>query len=927
MERLKSRNLQGVNRCNFRRSRKLQLETGKRTENVYDKASLIKDIIKEGLRHRERCDEKTIREKLETGFAKLEYPTQQTAWEHLEDAFRQINRYLNCESRSSEFVTAKTVVPFDLCEVEVLPDLIFRGVREFERTFVNQKGKKEKCRTLEPYIEVVKLRCGLPNVTQTGKKKDTGANQCLELYTMLLYGRTLIRKSDINIHVGASYYFLRKKDDSKAFDEKFFNQKNAGNVVTLWERHHAAFSPEAEEMDARFLPQFQDFLEGETICDRKTCEKCDFYEVCNFTKPPHYVEKKKKARPIADLVLTDTQEAAIGFRKGIARINAGAGAGKTLVSALRVAFMLDEGVKPEAICMLTFTSTGAQEMRERVRLYAEDMGCPADIDRLTSTTFHSFGNDIIAKNYELFGFTKPPRLIDDIERFSIIAGLLGSYTVHGLDYKNFKMNLPYIKGALHTAAMAFDVIKRERLSRGDEEKLRQRMEAARYTVTDRTGLTELLDLYLEYDSILTERNLIEYADQELLILDLLQKNPFYFEDYGFQHIIVDEFQDTNELQFEILKCLIDTPAFESFMVVGDDSQSIFSFRGSTPEFIINFFDRLKEKGEDFYLLENHRSTPEIIDFANQVNSQNVNRVMKSLAATRAHGAPVTVKQFWKKEDEISCILKQIVKKHGEGTAYEEMAYLASTREELMKMGTACTEAGIPWVMLNPEPMLDNSRVLAAIALVRFMKDPTATKDAFVYLNAASKNTLLDRTDGEIQTRMEQLKETVLQLQSRNDLFLFQQMVEALKDEDEIFDLFLKSLYLRSNLEEMMKYCLDYDQYGEGQCARREKNYPGVVLTTAHSSKGMEWPIVFNAISHYHTKGLTREEVEEKRRLLFVSSTRARDELYLTGQSVAYGAKGKRVFNQFLMECHEILGEPFSFENPYEKTKSAGTRVS
>ncbi|MDD7391133.1 MAG: ATP-binding domain-containing protein [Lachnospiraceae bacterium] len=125
----------------------------------------------------------------------------------------------------------------------------------------------------------------------------------------------------------------------------------------------------------------------------------------------------------------------------------------------------------------------------------------------------------------------------------------------------------------------------------------------------------------------------------------------------------------------------------------------------------------------------------------------------------------------------------------------------------------------------------------------------------------------------------------------------------------------------------MKYCLDYDQYGEGQCARREKNYPGVVLTTAHSSKGMEWPIVFNDISHYHTKGLTREEVEEKRRLLFVSSTRARDELYLTGQSVAYGAKGKRVFNQFLMECHEILGEPFSFENPYEKTKSAGTRVS
>lgn len=154
----------------------------------------------------------------------------------------------------------------------------------------------------------------------------------------------------------------------------------------------------------------------------------------------------------------------------------------------------------------------------------------------------------------------------------------------------------------------------------------------------------------EYDDCLHKSNLIEYADQELLIFELLKKNPFYFEDYGFEHIIVDEFQDTSQLQFEILKNIINSSLeFKSFLVVGDDSQSIFGFRGSDPRFIIEFEKKLGEDVQDFYLLENHRSTENIINFANKINSLNQNRVVKDLIPTREKGEPVVVEAFEKKD--------------------------------------------------------------------------------------------------------------------------------------------------------------------------------------------------------------------------------------------------------------------------------------
>ena len=931
---IKSGNLKGSNRCKFKREHDVPLETGKRKENVYDKAALIKDIIKAGIYH--GYDEDEVKQKLIEGYEKMDYPTPETARLHALDAYRQIMRYLTSETRKPVPSGVKVLDIFGLCEVEVRPDFVFKGYREFERTVIEGKNRKKvKLKCFEPYIEVVKICCKAPDVTLTGRSKDTGAKQNLELYSMLQYGRSLLSEKDCNINVGASFYFLRKKSDSankNTFEPEFFNNKGAGNIVTLWETHHIVddlehdFSPEAKAMDDLFKPQFEEFVAGEEMCGNKACDNCCLNQVCNYTKPPIRIEKERKQKSLSNLVLTDEQENAIAFRHGIARINAGAGAGKTLVTALRIANMLDEGVLPEEIILLTFTNTGAEEMREHIWLYADDLGCDADLEKLSCTTFHSFGDRVIRDNYQELGFTEEPHLIDEVERSKIIADLLKENVVPGLDYRNFKMNMPYVKGALQTAKEAFAVIKKNRLSRGDEESLKILLGDYSSFITEDAGLTSLLELYDEYDAILHERNLIEYADQEMLIMDLLQKNPYYFEDFGYRHIMVDEYQDTSPTEFELLKVLIDSPDFESFMVVGDDSQSIFSFQGSSPEYIINFYEKLCVKeGMDFYLLENHRSTPEIITYANQMNELNEHRVEKDLVATREHGTPVSVNQFWKKEDEEAYIVS-LIKELKEKYDYEDMAYITFSRDELLRMGTVLTEHGIPWILLNPEPTLKNSRVMAAIGLLKFMKDPTDTASAFLYLNAASDNTMMEKTNDEIMSEIESLQvelDDIQSLPAARDVAALKRLLEVLDVTDEIYAGFLKKLLHRKTLEEIIEYGHDFYDYGEKETEKREKDYPGVVLTTAHSSKGKEWPVVFNGISHYHTKRLAVEDVEEKRRLLFVSATRARDLLYITSQSVAFGDKDNRTYNRFLVESFHVLGKEFSGNNPYDKTtKSA-----
>ena len=925
---ISSGELKGYNRCDLRRKSDLPIERGKGSENVFEKAVLIKDMIRKKLFGVADNDE--IEATLEMNFQNMDYPTEETAKLNAADAFRQIMRYTSSEDRVPDIAESKVVRPFDLFDVKVKPDYIFTGVKDFE--YKQTVGKKTTTFTVpQRYIEVVKIKCSKPNVSITGKQKDEGMMQCLELYTMLLYARSLVKPGE-QLNVCASYYFLRKNSDNsatKTFNSDFFDNKGAGNIVTLWEAYTSGMTT---DIDAIFKPQFEEFAEGEHECSGKTCDGCDFYEICNYTKPPKMIpEEHTVSGPVkaGTIKLTKMQQDVVDFRKGIACVNAGAGAGKTTCIALRTANLIKEEKHPEKICMLTFTNTGAEEMRNRIGLYLKEYGLEKDAHKITSTTFNAFGYDIVKKHYEELGFSKEPGLVDEIERSAMIAEILKeSDVIDGLDYRNFNANLPFCKGALVVMKKLFDIIKRDNLQSHQANEMYAALDSRFHGFAPlRSEDAKVFAAYEKYDKQLRDQDLIEYADQENLVFKMLEMHQDYFKaGGGYEHIIVDEFQDTNELQFELLKKLIDVPDFKSFMVVGDDSQSIFAFRGSSPEYIIHFFDALGMNGTKFDMTENHRSTKRIIDFANKINDLNKNKVEKELLATKEDGEPVEVNVFWKKNEDLEFARDMIRKEHENGMAYEDIAYIAYTRNELLKMATLLTEAEIPCVMLNPEPMLENSRVIAAIALVKFMCDPDATKQALIYTNAKHKGDVLNEDSTKIKNEIQDLDQyiTVMLDEEENvQISKLKGLLSAIDDDDEVYEKFMQMVFEKKDFDRMLNFCISFELYGQDQTCKREHYYPGVVLTTAHSSKGKEWPVVINNLSSYHSKELRSTftaAFEERRRLLFVSATRAKKKLYLIGQAVAFGSKKEndRTLNEFLVESCTVLGQIFPPEPTTEK---------
>lgn len=214
---------------------------------------------------------------------------------------------------------------------------------------------------------------------------------------------------------------------------------------------------------------------------------------------------------------------------------------------------------------------------------------------------------------------------------------------------------------------------------------------------------------------------------------------------------------------------------------------------------------------------------------------------------------------------------------------------------------------------------DKSQLKEELLSLIQKNENTATKDLFVYLNAVNNSEILEKkTDEEILSFIEKQKTALSSFYSdvddavkRNWLINYLEYLKGHKEvSDEVYEAFLKKVLVWDTYEEMLEYMLDFGVYGEREAAKRCKDYPGVVLTTAHSSKGMEWPIVIDEISKYHDKNLRDEkDIEEKRRLFFVSATRARDELYVVAQRYAYGSKGNgksipdtRVQNIFLREA-------------------------
>lgn len=367
------------------------------------------------------------------------------------------------------------------------------------------------------------------------------------------------------------------------------------------------------------------------------------------------------------------------------------------------------------------------------------------------------------------------------------------------------------------------------------------------------------------------------------------------------------------------------------------SLSIYGFRDTSPYYIINIDKVLGCKVDDINMVENHRSTPQIIEMANKEIARNKNRIVKELVATRPDGEPVIVKGFLTSDEERKYVVEQIAARIKGGTKPEDIAVLARNKSELNKMADLLAKEGIPSVIQFPEKVVEDSRVMACFAMLRAIKDSDARSDLLAYANGIAGGTLKNADEDELEKAVE---EAMIRIKAYRAVTDEEEKKEALKemlDEmdpdkmDSIYQSFCETLLLR-NSEKVFTYAEDFETFGGNQAMRRVGNYPGVVLSTAHSSKGLEWPIVFAMIGGYDSpelQGITRlkiERTEEERRLLFVSITRARDVLYITSQYTCGGKLGDYYYNRFLAECLRNIGEDYSTEaieqERHEKKKEA-----
>ena len=890
--------------CVLRRSRDIHIEKSG-DSNAAKRSALAKSVIRQ-VYQRTITGQQASRIIDDYFEGDSDYAVDKTKKIFAEEMKACLNRYFTSEKRHPLIPNPMTVSVAGCMDVYVKPDLVFIG---------------------NDYIEVVIFKYSRPRIFNNGKKKETNSQSSLELYSLLCYGRLvgaqLSAQNRIpqNTLVRASYYYLRKANDSDrngVFDKDFFD--DAGRNVAYLDDPQALMGGK-NAVDIHFIPIVKDFLKGTTSkCTEEKCKGCEFYGICSYKQAPTAIDRtQKEVKIIKNLMLTSDQASAVSFKQGIARINAGAGAGKTLTIALRTVELLKAGVRPEEIILLTFTNTGAEEMRQRIDVFNKEFGNGCDISNMHIQTFNAFQNEIIHREWPYLGFDKEPKLIDDVERSSIIVDILKKQDIPGVDFRNFYMNTKDVQGALIVTRKIFDIMKKEGL--GTEQEDIERIikclgMAGRFIPPASIG--KIASLYDEYTQRLNEDSLIEFADQELLVFQIIYTQPDYFNSLGIKHIIVDEFQDSDQGQMDFIKVLSGTPSFESLMVVGDDSQAIFGFRGTSPKFIIDFWNILGCQGTDFYLLENHRSTPEIIDFANRLNALNTCRVIKDLKAVRPHGRKPVARGFHNKEQEYGYIVENIKEKLKEGRKPEEIAFIASTKSELLKMASLLTEAGIPSVLLNPEPLMDNSKVLAAVDMVRFIDNPKNTEAEMNWLNCLTKNNLLQYNDAQINKIMKKALvqvEEMKRLPEKQKLQSLHAMLDALDENDEVYESFVDTLKSKPCVSKVMEYCENFLLFGSTCAVRRKNDYPGVTLTTAHSSKGLEWPVVFNSITKYDAPEIRRKvtTLEEKRRLFFVSATRARDELYITAEYTAFGTGNEATYNMFLTEAYDILGQVFAPE--------------
>lgn len=678
-------------------------------------------------------------------------------------------------------------------------------------------------------------------------------------------------------------------------------------------------------------------------CSPEDCAACPMNNICNFKEAPIQIPTEAGGVSLDNIRPKQEQRDVIEFERGIARVNAGAGAGKTFVTAARIVRLLEKGYEPEDFCLLTFTRAGAEEMTSRVMRLAAMKGIPLDPDRFTSGTINSFCQSIIVRHYDVLGYKEPPKCIepDDARRYAMLNDIINMYPkIAGWNYEasasdkfTFGANS---KAAIKMISSATEVYSKFPNNEDEFKEELKRRHGRVYTDEDYSTLREMI---FKYEEMKKEKCYIEYSDQLRLVFKLGELMPDLYNSLGFKHIMVDEFQDTDYDQIQLLNKMIDTRNFVSFAAVGDDSQSIFAFRDTSPEYMINFGNYFGGGHfTDFPLVENHRSGKDIIEFANAINATANSRVEKDLIATRPAEIKPTVQGYYTKLQEYRAIAKSIREKwdasenlpEEQRRKVRDIAVLASDRYEIQEIAAQLTELGIPSVLMNPVPYIENSRVAALTSFYNAFKGK-GTQGFADYQNVLHHGEYKAATAEQLDAIAADFACVV----QNTDMSLaaFKEFAAKLDEHgvDDCYTSFCEKLDECKKMEELDEFFEAFQLYGKNSTFKIQGKFEGVCITTVHSSKGLEWNTTYLTLSKFdkndhHASAYRFEnskEHDEIVRKYFVGATRARDELIITGTyQIEKSGKQKTqavYFNRYLQQAYALLGKAWDYKHS-EKIK-------
>ena len=625
--------------------------------------------------------------------------------------------------------------------------------------------------------------------------------------------------------------------------------------------------------------------------------------------------------------LNKEQLEAVKTTEGPLLVLAGAGSGKTKVLTTRVAYLIDElGITPESILAITFTNKAAKEMKDRIFKMLGTVAYQIQI-----STFHSFGLTILKEHYDKLGYDKNFTILDSDDSSTVVKKILKD-----MDKDPKKYSYKAIRNKISSA----------------KNELMEPEDLAKFSTNDMDEL--VVDVYKKYKEKLKTNNSVDFDDLLMLPITLFRKYPEVLKFYQdrFKYILIDEYQDTNEAQYLLTKMI--SAKYKNICVVGDNDQSIYSFRGSNYKNILNF-EKDYNNAKVIMLERNYRSTKQILDVANCIIKKNTLRKDKNLWTDNETGEKVKYHRAENEKDEafyVKCQIEELKKTE----KLSEIAVLYRTNAQSRNMEEALLKENIPYKVIGSmyfykrkeiKDLLSYLNVIYNsnddISLLRVINVPKRGIGAKTIENLSIQADLLNQSIySTIEAGKElEFKKIIEDIKANKDNMSLTELVDYVLDksgmrkelEDENT---LDSEVRLENLEEFKSITKNFEEERGivsledflmeislvADVEEHKNNTEVVTLMTIHSAKGLEFDNVFviglEEGIFPHTNCLNDfNEVEEQRRLCYVSITRARKKLWLINakRRTIYGMDSMNPPSRFIKEIdNELLESDAKEEN-------------